>query len=442
MIPPTSDEAEKGLLCLATCCADTPRVASAIECLRPVHFFAQAHRVIFRAVRAILDEGGMPDAVLVLGRTGDEYLDTLAALSDAVPRTDLAPQYAEEIRRLAAARGAIKLCQRIARDIEEDPREPAHIDALKRGAERLLREGATERSAEDVLAEVIEESRQHRSRKETHGVAGVPSGFQPLDDEMGGWQPGLHVIAGTASMGKSAFLTSCEVAAMAANRRIRFVSRDMSTGFILRRIASHLFGVPLRVYTTGEQTESQQDALERAMTRTLGMLTFDETAMTAHEIVRNAIAASESWDILMVDHLQALRGEGKRYDWLTDAAYALKRLGVREGKPVLALCQVPKPTEVKKNGTPPPPTLADLKGSGDIKDAALTVVFPYRPNAGPYGGNPDPRAQIILGKNQNGAGGTFEAEWNAQLAMYSCAVTQRKMDFEAGGEAWRSDCRH
>jgi replicative DNA helicase len=424
---------EQALLCLALTRWDAPGVREAMDSLTPGMWSSDHCRIVYRAIMGIHGEGGTPDVTLTLGRLDPIHTDTLCEiLSSTAPAEGHAATYAREIRTRAVVQTSLRTFRAAADDLEAAPHDAGPALRVERMLPRITADAVSEQDIEAQYTESIDEARRLRAEAYDGRPAGIPTGFTGLDSIIGGWQTGLHVVAGRRSSGKSSFLVSSLIAAGRARKRVRFVSLDMPRLIYHYRVASHLSMVPVSRYVYRHQDEYEAARLVEAQQFLLGSgCYFAERERDAREILRAARATAADWDLLFFDFLQATRGKGSLYERMTDLAFALKALALDTDRPVVALCQVPNPSDARKRDPkiPRSPTLNELKGSGDIADAALTVIFPYRADVDHYGGGADGPAELIVGKSQNTRTGRVQVEWCGKQLEYRETGSQEPLPF-------------
>lgn len=97
-----------------------------VASLEPVHFFRDAHRVIFETMRTLSSTGGVIDLVTLKGALGSN-LDRvggpayIASLTDGVPRSTNVPAYAAVVRECSDARAMIAALDRARDRLYADP---------------------------------------------------------------------------------------------------------------------------------------------------------------------------------------------------------------------------------------------------------------------------------------------------------------------------------
>lgn len=84
-------------------------------------------------------------------------------------------------------------------------------------------------------------------------------------------------------------------------------------------------------------------------------------------------------DLVVVDHIQLTRGDGRYRDRVHEVGeivHGLKDLATRLDVPVLALSQLSRASETREDKRP---LLSDLRETGDIEQDADIVLGLYRP---------------------------------------------------------------
>jgi replicative DNA helicase len=118
-------------------------------------------------------------------------------------------------------------------------------------------------------------------------------------------------------------------------------------------------------------------------------LTLSQIAARARQLKRK-----EGLDVLMVDHLHLIkpsqRYSGNRVYELAETSAGLKALAKDLNIAVVALCQLNRALEARESKRP---SLADLRGSGDIEQDADTVIMLYRAAYYAERGQPDQQGE-------------------------------------------------
>lgn len=416
--PPHSIESEQAVIGgLLLSPAAFPRV----DFLRPEQFYADKHRAIAGALWPMFEDGRSVDTLLLTERlrtTGDlERAGGAAYIGDLVLNVLSAAnigRYAEIVRDKAVLRDL----QATAMEIYDRAAQPdADAQALQEEAEQRLFAARTARGTgdmetlEDALTRAVERTdRLHTSG----GIAGVETGLVDLDRMTGGLEAGdLSVIGARPSMGKTALaLGIVENVARQAGSAVLF-SMEMSTEQIgMRTIAANARGVSMHELRTGRVKEEGWSSIVEAIGRLSDLPVFidDRPAASIGYIrarCRRLSRKCGSLSLIVVDYLTLMSGTGdSRDERVGGLAKGLKEIAKEFNVPVIALAQLNRNLEMRPDKRP---TMADLRESGEIEQAADVIILLYRDQE--Y--NPESEwkgiAELHVAKQRNGPTGTVYA---------------------------------
>ena len=217
-IPPHSIEAEQAVL--GGVFLDKEAWDKVVERVREVDFYRKDHRIIFRAINSLSNEGQAYDIVTVAEwLENHQLLDesggmrNLAALAENTPSASNIAAYADIVRKRSILRQLISATS----DIND-----AVFNPQGKSSEQILE------TAEQIVFEIAEqEDRGRKSYKNINAytdlvmermqalaesdspITGIPTGYHDLDFKTAGFQPSdLIIIAGRPSMGKTALGTN------------------------------------------------------------------------------------------------------------------------------------------------------------------------------------------------------------------------------------------
>ena len=125
-------------------------------------------------------------------------------------------------------------------------------------------------------------------------------------------------------------------------------------------------------------------------------------------------------DMLIVDYLQLMRSEAKKFQGreqeIADISRRLKELSKTLDIPIIALAQLNRNSE---NRTNKKPILSDLRESGSIEQDADNVLFIHREDSPEQGSTPTNEAEIIVAKQRNGSTGSVKLHWAGEFTRFS-----------------------
>ena len=136
--------------------------------------------------------------------------------------------------------------------------------------------------------------------------------------------------------------------------------------------------------------------------------------------------------LIIVDYLQLMSSHVRtqsREQEISNISRGLKGLAKELDVPVIALSQLSRAVESRTDRRP---QLSDLRESGSIEQDADVVMFIYRPDIyglkSPDGASLEGIAEIIIGKQRNGPGGSVHMMWNAESATYEQMAREWRLE--------------
>tara|TARA_R100001443_G_scaffold21957_1_gene34170 strand:- start:6110 stop:7402 length:1293 start_codon:yes stop_codon:yes gene_type:complete len=243
------------------------------------------------------------------------------------------------------------------------------------------------------------------------GVTGIPSGFSSIDNFTSGWQKqDLVIIGGASSMGKTSFALNVSLNAVKRGFKCVVFSYEMSVNQMLMRIVSGDSEIDNKHLLKGAIYKDEWTKIHQTIGKLESLsLYIDECRNTSLKYLLNRIrqyVITKKVDMVVVDYLQLisynLNGRSREQE-VSHVTRALKNLAKELDITVLALSQLSRNVSKRDGGRP---TLADLRESGEIEQAADTVIFVYRPEyynirVDERGNSVEGLAEIIFAKGRN-----------------------------------------
>lgn len=286
------------------------------------------------------------------------------------------------LKDLAMRRQLMQICVKTAGDCGNLAADIA--DTLAEAKKRL--DGVVSESSGDhtmTAADAVKQL-QERIQRNMNGtdIGGISTGFHDID-RRGGLQPGsLIVVAAETSMGKTAFAQAMAASATKAGAAVAFYSMEMTAEEVMARLYSGECGIPVRRLLYDPLTQEELQRFLTANPAVLQRLYFDENSVTSISKIINSIRAQKmkrDIKVAIIDYLQILNINTQNARTLNkeqqmgEAARLLKNVAKETGVCVVAVSQLNRTAE---NGTPP--TIARLRDSGQIAEAADNVLLIYR----------------------------------------------------------------
>ncbi len=438
-VPPHSLSMEQAVLAALMSIAESWEQVS--ELVNEQDFYAQRHRLIFKAISHLASASMPYDAVMVsdwlagqhqlddIG--GEAYLTKLLAESPASLYNLTA--YAEKVKELAVLRDLIKVGNDMLHTAY-DPKGRAVSDILDEVESRIfsISEQHNNHSTEsgpltisNVLKTVI--NKVEELQKSDSPITGLSTGFAELDNKTFGMQAGdLIIVAARPSMGKTTFaMNLIESVLFNSDLPAIVFSMEMPADSIATRLISSFGAIDQGRLRSGRLEEGDWVRL----TSTMGQLQSknlyidDSSALPPNELRSRArrIAKMHNGKIgaIMVDYLQLMKVPGmgdNRVGEISEISRNLKSLAKEMGCPVIALSQLNRSLENRPNKRP---VMSDLRESGAIEQDADLIMFIYRDEVYNKESKDMGTAEIIIGKQRNGPIGTIRLAFQGHFTRFT-----------------------
>ncbi|MDR0397306.1 MAG: replicative DNA helicase [Oscillospiraceae bacterium] len=430
-VPPNNIDAEKSVL--GAMMLDREALALGLEVLRPEAFYQPAHKEIFGAMQT-LNVADRPvdlvtlDAELARRGTLDGVggLPALVELSQYVPTTANAGAYIKIVDEKHTLRSLIQAADVI---MTAAYAQAVPLEELLQTAERAIYDVSMRMTGIDTLEHirtVLSRTYEYIEKLVTlkGQIDGVPTGFADLDTLLTGLHPGELIIMGARpSMGKTSIaMNMVENAALKARKIAAVFSLEMPREQIAMRMLCSEAHVDLQSLRNGAIKDDDWDRLSSA----LGVLAssniyIDDTPGLTPSQLRSRcrrLKMEKGLDVVMVDYLQLMgadrRSENRQVE-VSAISRALKGIAQELRVPLVACAQLSRANATRENKRP---MLSDLRDSGSIEQDADVVMFLHREDY--Y--NPDTEekniAEVIIGKQRNGALGTVKLAWLGQYTRF------------------------
>lgn len=354
-----------------------------LQALTSEDFYDAAHQRIFRAEQALLSAGKPADMATMpaaLAKYGNADADMLVLME--IVRNSFGAEFGidENVRILKDLHLRRTLHAELENAMDALGDAANETEAiLERTRQRLRDMVATGHEWQNISSVMLNtfKALERRAKGEDKGM---PYGIQMLDKHMAGLHRGeLTVIGARPAVGKSALGAYIAVSAAAAGYRVGICSREMTdVQYGVRLLANRTQVDPMRM-RTGEirdaDWEDITEALEHFGPQPIDFLFTTRNVEDLRMEVQKRVD-SDGLDVLVVDYMQLLQTRErfeKDYLRVGYVSKTLKDMTVDYNIAVVALAQVGRSSDGDM------PTLAELRGSGDIEQDADNVIFMHRP---------------------------------------------------------------
>lgn len=414
------------------------------ECIREVEdvvagqdFYTPMYGLIYDTMLELYNEGQPVDVVTLRNRLLQKNVtpevgsaDFIASLIASVPVSANAKYYAEIVAEKAMLRRIINVTEEVAGlcYAEKDKVDEIVEETEKKVFDVLNRRKQSEFVPIDEITRatlaIINEAALSRNP-----ITGLPTGFKDLDEMLTGLHPGELVLIGARpSMGKTALvLNILQHIAVEQNNCCAFFSLEMSRESIMNRLLSMESRVDAQRLRSGELSDVDWDNLFEAAEKISQseLVIFDASTVTASVSELRSrcrkLKLQKDLKLVVIDFLQLMRGSGKRIESrqleVTEISRGLKFMAIELGVPVIALSQVSRAPDARKEDHRP--MLSDLRESGAIEQDADVVMFIYRDE---YYNKENSKSkgitELIVAKQRNGPIGTVELAWMPQTLRF------------------------
>ena len=261
------------------------------------------------------------------------------------------------------------------------------------------------------------------------GLNGITTGFESLDKFTGGWQEtDLVIVGGASSMGKTSLaLAFAFNSAFYGKTPTCLFSYEMSSQQLLSRLVSSDSGIDNKWIMKGTLDQTELSKIHESVGRIERVpLYVDECSSSSLKHLLNRIrqyVITKKVKLFMVDYLQLVSNDKKgrsREQEVSEVARALKNIAKELNVTIIALSQLNRGVGQRAESRP---TIADLRESGEIEQAADVVVLVYRPEY--YGITQDDKgnsteglAEIIFAKGRNIGTGVLGLKFQRELTKF------------------------
>ena len=407
---PHDPDAER--LVLGTIMTDRRALNEVRDLLTPECFYDPFNRAVFEAILAIDARGESPDMVMVANemKKRDGQADFLRIAQTGTCHTSDIYQHAALLHDKEKRRRFIEIGMTLQARAFSESDDIVDILAETEDSLKSLFQSAKGNifTISDAIKGVTRQMELNAA--DERPLTGTPTGFSKIDSRSGGLQRSdLVVIAADTSSGKTSLAIAFTLSAAKYGHGVAFYSMEMKKEQIAARMIAIESGISASdiMYSklNGEQFEQIDAGIGKIYDKPVY---FDDRSTSNIDTILASIRTMKlKYGIAgaVVDYLQILsvnmKGSNTEQQ-MGEAARRLKNLAKELDIWIVSLSQL------NRDNINPVPTLARLRASGQIAEAADVVMLIYRPELyGKY--YPDPfqnadtagTAMIDIAKGRN-----------------------------------------
>ena len=346
-------------------------------------FYDYFNKAVFEAVTKISEDGNVPDIITVKAELDARHItyDMTQFLDLTLKYTVNTRQHAIRLKELAARRKMMTIAMYLMQNSQTEEYGIEEVSQkVSDDLSSIFSSGVSDvMKLRDGIIKV--NSIINNNLSPTKELTGTPTGFSELDNRSGGLQGSdLIIIAAESSVGKTAMSLTMSLNAAKYGARIAIYSMEMRAEQLTARIMAMESGISSSNILYSRLDGGQLQKVEQGIGKIENLdIYFDDRSTSSIDTILSSIRYMKmKYGIsgAIVDYLQILNVNMKnsnKEQQMGDVARRLKNVAKELDIWVIALSQL------NRDRDNPIPTLARLRDSGQIAEAADTVMLIYRP---------------------------------------------------------------
>jgi replicative DNA helicase len=316
------------------------------------YFAIEAHRLVFEAIEGFYTKAGVCDIFQAItelesrktietvggDQTVFDLLNTMNIPAGKVSQ-DIANDYRVELAEAKAYRDVIATYEEMEKDIRAGVADLSKLSKTIDSSSDI--NAVPRRTKKDIINKIIDEM-EGKVKEDV-----FPTGLIMLDKHMkGGMHRGeMMTVAAETGGGKSILLVQSALANLEENKPVLFLSLEMSSDDVYRRMAAHLAGVPIREaedYKTEHRFELPKLGEAFAKLSKLPITVIDGISHINDieaEITRHASEGKA--EVVCCDYIQIISADGdSREGTISEIARRLKVMALRHNFVIFTASQL------------------------------------------------------------------------------------------------------
>ena len=427
-----NNECEKILL--GQMLLDNSVIPNIYNIVKPDCFENTANRELYHAAYRLYGEGVPVDMVCLVNELPRIDAGYIASLTDDVSSAANWKYYAEQVKNSYLLRElrvlALETQEEIKKGVQEgNTSAQVHIDRINERLSALTNNTTSAKVSgfkEMIIAECERIQEYIHNKKQW---LGYDTGFEQINNIIGGLQSNFMVIGARPSMGKTAIAMQMGLN-ISKEVKVLFIELEMSERQLAERSLSSQTRIPFSKIRSGLLSDMQMKRLMASMQQLSDNPNFiaaqvptrslsDIVNLCRQQVRNNGVK------VIFIDHIGLIRvrGAGNVASWdkARTVIDTLQQLRLELDVPIVALSQLGRDDEGKKE-----PTLKSFRGSGAVEEDADICCFIARDRAREMSDTDIP-TDFIVGKNRDGAVGCAKLIFKPEIVTF--LEEQQKKDF-------------
>lgn len=386
---PQNKEAEMSVL--GVCFLNKEALQKVCEEVNISMFYSEANKKIFEALLELHKNSTPIDITTVKNELDKQKnlnaiggLEYISEVIDSVATTANLDSYIQIIKEKAIRRRLIDTATNIITDTYEEEKDLA---LLLDNSEKKITDVAKSRVSKELtpISEALRQAQENLEllAKNNSEITGLATGFYDLDKATSGLHGGELIILGARpAVGKTAFaLNIATNAAMSTDKAVAIFNLEMTSEQLVNRMLSAVGGIEGDKLKTGSLNHNDWKKYNEAMSQLADTNIYieDDVSVTGPEIrakCRRLANSAKGLALVVIDYLQLVttggRAESRQVE-VSEISRSLKKMAIELNVPVIALAQLTRGAEQRKDSNQP--RLVDLRESGSIEQDADLVMF-------------------------------------------------------------------
>lgn len=271
-------------------------------------------------------------------------------------------------------------------------------------------------------------------------VPGIPTGFQPLDNLIGGFKKGkVYVIGGRPYMGKEEFMLSMIIDIIMESRLsvLMFSTSHLKPDYI-QRLMTIYCDIPVMHLVSGQLDVYEWERLDKGATawKNAPLFMHDTLDLPLDELMETArnVIKERGVKIIFIDCLQMIdfaKGDDNPSERIAKVMLSLKQLAHQTEVPIVVGSMLNRGVEYREGIEGKQPQLMDLANSSYIEGFADVVMLVHRPDyyhiyQDDYGRDLRRKIKIVVKKNGFKPSGSIFLEYHQDTGVVAVVKNTNK----------------